>query len=91
MAELILTKEEKEAATWVELNDESLGKVVKATMAGIKQTSDEQGKLFYLAAAMILCTVTAEANADTASFTVEGLKNKTNDFGNWKVTIRKMK
>jgi len=91
MAELILTKEEKRAATWVGLDDESLGKVVKAMMATIKQASDEQGKLYYLAAAMILCTLTAETNADTASFTVERLTNKTNDFGNWRVTIRKMK
>ena len=89
MAELILTKEEKKAATWVELDDESLGKVVKAMMTTIKQVSDEQGKLVLLAAAMILCSATAKSNADTASFTVEGLINKTNDFGNWKVTIRK--
>jgi len=89
MAQLILTKEEKETAHWVDLEDESLGKVVKAMMATIKHASDEQGKLYLLAAAILLCSVTAEVNADTATYSVDGLKNKTNDFGNWKVTVKR--
>ena len=91
MAKLILTKKEEEAATWCELDDESLGKVIKSMMFKITQVSEEQGKLNLLSAAMMLCSATAEANADTANFTVEGLKNKANDFGNWKVIIERVK
>ena len=91
MAKLILTKKEKKAVTWCELEDESLGRVIKSIMFTIKQSSEESERLYLLSAAMMLCSATAEANADTASFTVEGLKNKTNDFGNWKVVIKRVK
>lgn len=90
MAELILTEEEKEFPLWTNLEDESLGKVVKAMMFSIKSASDEQGKMYLLSAAMMLCTATAETNGDSGTFTVEGLKNKTNDFGNWKVTVKRI-
>jgi len=89
--ELVLTEKEKETATWGELEDESLGKVIKAMMCTIRQGSEEQEKLYLLSAAMLLCSATAKINADTATFTVEGLKNKGDDFGNWKVTIKRIK
>jgi hypothetical protein len=91
MMKLILTEKEKKAATWCELEDESLGKVIKSMMFRIKQASEEKERLPLLSAAMMLCSATAETNADTATFTVEGLKNKTNDFGNWKVVIKRIK
>ena len=90
MAELILTEKEKKAATWCELEDESIGKVIKVMMSTIKQASDEQEKFYFLSAAMILCAAAAKTNADKAVFTVEGLKNKDNDFGNWQVTIKRI-
>ena len=90
MAELILTEEEKKSPLWTDLDDESLGKVIKAMMFTIKSASEEQGKMYLLSAAMMLCTATAETNGDLGTFTVEGLKNKTNDFGNWKVTVKRI-
>ena len=89
MAKLILTEKEKKADTWLELEDETLGKVVKSIMSTMKQASDEQGKLYLLSAAMILCSTTAEANAEKATYTVEGIKNKTNDFGNWQIIVKR--
>ena len=86
---LILTEAEKKAATWAELDDDSLGKVVKAMMFKIKTASDEQGKIFLLSAAMMLCSVAAEANAEKLTQTIEGLTVKGQSFGNWKVTIKK--
>ena len=86
---LILTEAENKAATWVELDDESLGKVVKAMMFKIKTASDEQSKIIYLSAAMILCSAAAESNADKLTQTIEGLTIKGLPFGNWKVTIKK--
>jgi len=86
--ELILTDAEKKAATWTELDDKSLGKVVKAMMFNIKNTCEEQDKLFHLSAAIILCSIAAEANADKMTHTVEGLTIKGQPFGNWKVTIK---
>ena len=90
MAKLILTKKERKAATWCELEDESLGRVIKSMMFTIKQSSEERERLPFLSAAIMLCSATAETNPDTATVTVEGMKNKTNDFGNWKVIIKRL-
>lgn len=42
MAELILTEEEQSANTWLELTDETLGKLVKATALTLKAHDQEQ-------------------------------------------------
>lgn len=86
---LILTAAEKKAATWAELDDASLGKVVKAMMSKIRETSEEQGKLFYLSAAIILCGAAVDANADRLVQTIEGLTIKGQTWGNWKIIIQK--
>lgn len=90
MAELILTEAEKAAATWAELDDEALGKVVKATMFSIKAIAQEQDKLFVFAAATILCSEAAEANADKLTQTIEGLRRNGEPVGDWEVTIRRI-
>jgi len=86
---LTLTDAEKKSATWAELDDDALGKVVKAMMFKLKNTSDEQGKLSYLSAALILCSAAVEANADKLTQTIEGLTIKGQSLGNWKVIIKK--
>jgi hypothetical protein len=86
---LILTEAEKKAATWLELDNDSLGKFVKANISHLKEKS-ENIAIFTLACATALCSMAAEANAGTFILTFDGLKNKSNDFGNWKVTIRRM-
>ncbi|MCK9369927.1 hypothetical protein M0R04_08485 [Candidatus Dojkabacteria bacterium] len=91
MAKLTLTKKEINAVFLNDFDDEALGKVVKSLMANIVTTSDEQGKTFILSAAMVLCQVAHKTNADTMKVTVDGLRNKGNDFGNWTVTIKKIK
>ncbi len=88
--ELILTEAEKKAATWSELDDATLGKVVKATMFKIEHTSNEQQKLTMFAAALLLCTMAAEANADTLKQTIEGLTVKGKPLGDWKITIKRI-
>jgi hypothetical protein len=87
---LILTEEEKKAATWAELDDVSLGKVVKAYIFEMKAHCNEEGKIFVLSAAMALCVAAAEANADKFTQTIEGLTTKGKSLGNWRVTIRRM-
>ena len=41
MAELILTEEEKAAATWLELPDETVGKLVKKIAADLPRLAKE--------------------------------------------------
>ena len=89
MVKLILTEKEKRLATWLELDDASLGKFVKANISKVKELREDVG-IFVMSLATAFCSIAAEANADKFSITVEGLKNKNNDFGNWKVTAKRI-
>lgn len=91
MAKLILTEEEQVVKTWAELDNETLGKVVKSMIFGIKKTSEEQNKMLSYAAALILCDIAMETNADKITETIEGLTLSNKLFGNWKITVRKLK
>jgi transcription elongation factor Elf1 len=91
MAQLILTEKEKKLATWLELDDESLGKFVKANILQVLTRSKEDLAVFTLSCATALCAIANEANAGKLELTLDNLKNKTNTFGNWKVTVKKMK
>ncbi len=88
--ELILTDKEKQAATWLELDDESVGRLVKVTMLGIVETSNEQGKLYFWAAALMICSAAAQANADTFKQTIDGLTIKGKKFGDWELRVKKI-
>ena len=90
MAELILTEAEKKTKSWLDLDDESLGKFVKANIYTVFKHSKEELAIFPLACATALCSIAVEANADKLELTIDNLKNKTNDFGNWKVTIKRL-
>ena len=91
MAELILTEAEQKAAAWAELDDEALGKVVKASMFKLKELGDEQGKLYFMSAAIILCSAAAETNADKMTQTLENLTSSGKSLGSWKIVVSKIK
>ena len=90
MAELILTDKEKETKSWLDLDDESLGKFVKANIFQVLTHAKGELAIFTLSCATALCAIAVEANADKLELTVDNLKNKTNDFGNWKVSIKRI-
>ena len=90
MAELILTKEEQEAETWAELDDSALGKVIKKKLFNIRKASKEQKKMMSLAAALLLCNLAVDTNADELIETLEGLTIKGKPFGDWKVTVKRI-
>ena len=87
---LILTEAEKKANTWLELDDESVGKVVKATALKMKDIATEQQKIYHLAAAMVLVGSAIETNANRLTNTLENLTIKGEKQGDWKVTIEKI-
>lgn len=86
---LILTEAEKKAKIWLELDDESVGKMVKATAFKIKEHDTEDDKIAFWSAALILCGQAAEANADSYTTTMEGLTIHGKSFGTWEITIKK--
>ena len=89
MADLILTEEEKNSPLWSDLDDESLGKLVKAQILNISTASRQAKRITIISTVTMLACMVAETNADNASFEVENVRNKTNDFGNWKITVKR--
>lgn len=91
MAQLILTDEEKAAATWMELDDATVGKVVKKTALGLMAKSDEQGRVWWFSAAMLLCGMANDANADKFSQELLGFTEGDTDCGDWLVTVQRIR
>lgn len=90
MAELILTEAEKAATTWLGLDDAALGKVVKKTALSLKEHSEEQQKLWWFAAALILCGMAADANATKLTHDIEGLSEEGAVRGDWRITVERI-
>lgn len=86
---VILTEAEKKAATWLELDDESVGKLVKATAFKLAER-DEKIQILTWSAALVLCSAAAKVNAETFKQTVEGLTIEGKNFGTWEITIKKV-
>jgi hypothetical protein len=87
---LILTEAEKKAKTWLELDDESVGKMVKATAFNIAEYSEDK-KIFFMSAALVLCGIVVDdGNIGTMSITLDNLTRKNKSVGNWKVTVEKV-
>lgn len=91
MAQLILTDEEKAAATWMELDDATVGKVVKKTALGLIDMSNEQGRVWWFAAAMLMCGMASDANADEFSQELLGFSYGDTDCGDWLVTVQRIR
>lgn len=93
MAELILTEEELAADTWLELDDATIGKLVKHTALQLKDTpnrSAEQAALWWWAAAIMMVGATADTNADTFTQTIKGYSRHGQIVGDFKITVEKL-
>lgn len=87
---LLLTAAEKKANTWLELDNESVGKVCKATALNLKYAITEKDKIYVYSAALLICSLAAEANADELKQTLEGLTIHGKPFGDWQITAKKL-
>lgn len=96
MAELILTDEEKAAISWLDLDDDALGKVCRKACLILmnKEKSeddpDDRKPVWAASAGMLLCGVADDANVATVTFTFDGLTNGEKEHGNWRVTVEKL-
>ena len=88
--ELILTEAEKKANTWLELDDESVGKVVKSVALKLAQYSEETAKIALFSAAILIIGKVNDTNAETFTQTIEGLTAKGQSIGNWNLTVKKL-
>ena len=87
MTELIMTEEERAAALWSDLDDASLGRLLKRHIIAIQTASKQLEKTSILAAALILCCETAAQGSVRGEFELEGVTEGDREFGDWVVTV----
>lgn len=90
MVEVQMTKEETEALSWMDLDDEALGKLCRATMAKFAVKEDDEadsGKVIGFSAALHLAGIMAAINADETKITLEGFTYKKEPIGDVEVRI----
>jgi len=89
VAELILTEEEKATELWSELDDASIGRIVKKQMQTIENSADQLRRSYDFAAALLLCCSTADQNGTELTLTLDGVTEGDREVGDWEVIVRK--
>lgn len=96
MAKLIMTKEEKAAGTWLDLPDDTLGKVTRKLILDMPKLCEKDveakgmDKRLWLASCLnILIGVCHEMNATESDYKIEGYTIANKACGNWKITVRR--
>ena len=93
MAELILTQQEKEAISWLDLGDEALGKLCRSaclTMPKILEDTEDSKRIWAVNAAMLLCNVACDANSEHTTFEFSGLTHGNKSNGDWRVDVTRV-
>ena len=92
MSELILTDAEKAAATWLELPDETVGRLTKHTALKFLEADNELGRIGCMSAALIITGMMHDANATETIITLNGAtKTDLEPMGDWKITVERIK
>lgn len=88
MSKLVLTEEERKSATFLEWDDEALGKAVKA-IALI--CNDDYGKdaLKVTGAAVFLVAEAVRNKANLMTLDVKGASEGEQQFGDWKIVVER--
>lgn len=90
MAKLILTDEEKAAASFLDWDDDALGKAVK-NIALIFNDDRGEDTLKHLGAAYFMIARCIDLNAEKGKVNIEGLTQDGESLGDWEVEVRKCK
>lgn len=89
MAELILTEAEKESGTYLDWDDNALGKLVRH-LSGLMHDEYGRGAAWTSMAAHVLIDFARQANATHSTFELNGATVRGRPIGNWRVEIRKI-
>jgi hypothetical protein len=91
VAELILSDDDKAAARWLEMDDASVGKLVKYTQLVFLREDEERERVWTWSAALLLCGIAHVANAGDMVLEVDGitLENGAVPIGDWEVVVRR--
>jgi hypothetical protein len=94
MAKLELTKQEKAAISWLDLDDDALGKLVRRTCLELPKLmakgETEMGKIWVTSCAILMCNMAADANATEANFDLKGITLADKERGDWQITIKRI-
>ena len=93
MAKLICTKKELKAATFLEWDDASIGRLCKQSALKIMFPGDKEKNYPVLvsAASLVLINIAHQANAATSTIDQDGVTIKGEPIGNWQVIIKRKK
>lgn len=101
MADLILTDEEKAAHLWVDLDDASLGKVVKYVSAELAKhprahssvisgAAPDDDAITWCGVMLLLVGSCVERKADTFRTELHGLTHKKEEWGDWEIMVKRI-
>lgn len=90
MADLICTDEEKVAASYLDWDDVALGRACKKIALIIGEHEGGRDSLQVTAAAMFLVSKAIDANAESSSIRVDGLRNGSTELGDWRITLERV-
>jgi hypothetical protein len=92
MAELILTDEEKAAASYLEWDDASLGRMVKALALRVRSNHDKLGKEVTISgsAALLLIHSAEEMHSETMELRLNVTTYGDRPIGDWRVLVTKV-
>lgn len=88
MAELILTEEEKAAKTWLELPDETIGKLTKKLACDISDVADELTRVEMAAAICLIVGRLDEIGSTGLSTKLKPFTRNNQDRGHWSLELR---
>jgi len=88
MAKLILTEEEKEAQSFLDWDDASLGKFVKNGAVRMKEEADGSKKPIYVSAILVLLGLMKDSDATELTEEVKGFTYKGESVGDFTLTIK---
>lgn len=90
MAELLLTDAEKAAELWTDLDDASLGAMLRKKLIVLQTASEQMEQTFSTTAGLLLCCAAAEKNANEMTLTFENVTQEGRPFGDWKVVVTRL-
>ena len=64
--------------------------MIKLFTSKIREHDTQYDKLAFYSASIILCSMAADANADTFSTEIDNLTIRGKSFGKWQITIKKL-
>lgn len=91
MARLIITEEEKRAATFLEWDDAAVGKAVKALAASILDTRGDVSMEWY-ASACALISLAAKCDSAVSTFTLKKVVfgDSKEPIGDWQIQVKRL-